>query len=81
MASYELVASVQHFDLFSDADAHQILRKNTRTQEQREYRLTPVNFIAFLSEIDLYNNSHQNTEKFVHHIEEHYLNIGNRIVR
>ncbi|WP_057876797.1 hypothetical protein [Liquorilactobacillus aquaticus] len=81
MASYELVASVQYFDLFSDADEHQILIKDTRTHEQREYRLSPVDFIAFLSEIDLYNNSHQNTEKFVHHIEEQYLNIGNRIVR
>ncbi|GAJ25802.1 hypothetical protein JCM15457_681 [Liquorilactobacillus sucicola DSM 21376 = JCM 15457] len=81
MSSYELVARIQHFELFSNADKHEILKKDTLSQEKREYRLKPTDFISFLSEVDLYNNSHQNTAKFIKHIEDYYLNIGNRIVR
>ncbi|WP_057746525.1 hypothetical protein [Liquorilactobacillus capillatus] len=81
MSSYELVASVQHFELFTDVNNHQILKKDTLTEEQREYRLKSKAFIDFLSELDLYNSSRQNAVTFMHHIEEQYLNLGNRIVR
>ncbi|MCP9313140.1 hypothetical protein KBX31_07555 [Liquorilactobacillus satsumensis] len=81
MDNYELIANIQSFALFTDANHRQILKKNTLTQEQIEYRLKPMDFITFLNEIDLYNNSHQNTAKFMEALEKHYLNIGNRIVR
>lgn len=80
MGKYEFIINLIDYDLFTDSNQRQVLKKNRLTQQQTEYRLPAKDFIELLDELNRYHRS-RNQQTFWKMIEKKYLNLGNQIIR
>jgi hypothetical protein len=80
VTDYEFIINLADYDLFTDSNRRQVLKKNSSNGHQTEYRLPAKDFLNLLDELNRYHRS-SNQQNLWETIEKKYLNLGNLIIK